>query len=192
MAKLKDYSKISIRDFLNELKAPTATPGGGSAAALVAALSCALLEMVRGINRRRSKLGAGSSEQSSELANIRKRLLSLISEDARAFETLKAELKKKLSPAKRDQVYLCAASAPVEICECCLKITEAIETEKNKTSLWLISDWREAKLLAKSGFDSAWLNVEINLNQIKGRKLAGKNRTYLKQMRRKMDAYGRN
>ena len=53
MAKLRDYSKVSVRAFLDALGAPTALPGGGSASALVAATACALLEMVVGINARR-------------------------------------------------------------------------------------------------------------------------------------------
>lgn len=190
MAKLKDYSKVSVQTFLDELGAPTASPGGGSAAAIVAATACALLEMVAGINDRRRKTEDG--KQKKRLGKIRKRLLELMTEDVKTFEALREALKKKLSVQKRDLVYLRAASAPLEVCKHSVEIAAACGREKKKTSLWLMSDWREVKILALAAFYSAWLNVEVNLNEIKNKKLANRLRKTLKKWHSQMDAHAQN
>ena len=192
MAKPKDYSKLSVRAFLGELGASAASPGGGSAAALVAATSCALLEMVAGINKKRSKFEGQRSKQAVELAKIRKRLLELISEDVKVFMALKKALKKGLPAAKRDRVYLRAASTPLEICKMSLEIAGACEREKKKTSFWLMSDWREVKILVRTAFYAAWLNVEVNLHCIKNQALVKKVHAALKKMQSRMDSYAKN
>ena len=186
MAKPKVYSKLSVQAFLDELGAATASPGGGAAAALVGATACALLEMVHGINSRKQR--TENRSQKKKLKKIRTRLLALMTEDAKAYGKLKAALKKKLSLAQRDQVYLKAAYAPVEICECCVQIAIANEEEKTKTSLWLMSDWRETKILARTAFYAAMLNIEINLNEIKDKAIAGKARQALNKLQAQMDA----
>ena len=99
MAKLKDYSKLSVQGFLDDLAAPTASPGGGSGAALVAATSCALVEMVAGINGRRNK---AKNPDLAKLAKICARLLVLMTEDVKIFKSLLKSLKKKLSAVQRD------------------------------------------------------------------------------------------
>ena len=186
MAKLKDYSKLSVQGFLDDLAAPTASPGGGSGAALVAAISCALVEMVAGINGRRNK---AKNPDLAKLAKIRARLLVLMTEDVKIFKFLLKSLKKKLSTAQRDSVYLRASSAPIEICRLCVEIAGICEREKKKTSLWLMSDWREAKILARTAFYSAWLNIEVNLNEVKNQRSTRKTRENLANLQAKIDAY---
>ena len=190
MAKLKDYSKVSVRNFLDALGAPTASPGGGSAAALVAATSCALLEMVAGINARRQK--TEDRRQRDRLAKIRARLLTLMSEDVKVFMALKSELKKNPSGRKRDQIYLRAARPPLEICELSTRVARACERERKRTSFWLMSDWREAKILIRTAFYAAWLNVEVNLHEIKDQGLAKKVHAILKKLQSQVDAYAKN
>jgi formiminotetrahydrofolate cyclodeaminase len=192
-AKLKDYSKLSVRDFLNELGASTSTPGGGSAAALVAATSCALLEMVVGINHRRiNKTSSQPSQKVLKLLKIRARLLNLMTDDVKAFRTLREALKKATTMPERNQVYLRAAKTPFDICEACMQIAVLCASEKKNTSLWLMSDWREVLILTRTAFYSAWLNVEANLSLVKDAKACKSYHRSMKSMQNRIDAYAQN
>ena len=190
-AKLKDYSKKSVRFFLDELAAPASSPGGGSAAALVAASACALVEMVAGINDRRLKTSSG--DQLKHLKNIRTKLLRLMTDDVKAFRVLQKSLKKKsLSFRQKDRIFLRAATPPFEICKLSAEIAAACQKQKKRTSLWLMSDWREALILARTAFYAAWLNVEANLTLVKDQRLTQKFHGHMKKIQSDIDAYAQN
>ena len=107
MRKLVNYS---LSEFSEELASRSPAPGGGSCAALVAALGVALLEM----SMRYSQFPA------SEVADVRKtrlKLMQLVEKDAKAYQQVVQSRKKK--PAYRQQALVRAVEIPLEICESC-------------------------------------------------------------------------
>lgn len=155
--KISDYSKQPLSLFLNELGSASPAPGGGAAAALTAALGAALLEMVSRLNR--------DAVTAKKARRIKQRLEKLMVLDAKAFEKVYAMYKNKASCCSLayQSAIRNAAAPPEAICELSAEAVRLALSQKNKTSRWLISDLKECVLLLKASFESARLNVNVNL-----------------------------
>ena len=143
------------------LKVPA--PGGGSAAALTAALGAALLSMVANYS-----LGKGAArEVEQKLKNtlkeserLRKRFLQLVDLDAQAY--LNVVETRKAAPAKRNAARRKAAQVPLEICKLCYKAVQLSPTLVRYGNRYLISDVKVALELLLAAYNAARVNVEIN------------------------------
>ena len=146
-----------MKNFLRELGSASPTPGGGAAAALTGALGAALLEMVARLNK-----DMAAAKKAEKLKN---RLQALIATDTKAFQKLYALYKKKTSCCAPvyQKALTNAAAAPEEMCLLASQAAKLALSQKNKTSQWLISDLKESALLLKAAFESARLNVNVNL-----------------------------
>src|SRR5579863_10045298 len=81
-------SEVSVESFLNGLASPSATPGGGSTAAIMGAMGAALVSMVCGLTL--GKKGyVEAEEQIKEVLkrahSLRQRLMAMIEDDLRAY-----------------------------------------------------------------------------------------------------------
>ena len=160
-----DFQNQKLKDFLKELGSKKGAPGGGAAAALAASAGAALVEMVARLNDARFKKTSGSAAQASLL---RKRMQGMMQKDARAFKKIKAAYKTRVrQPHAWQRALKEGAETPFEICESSRKAAHLAEKEKSRTSDWLESDRLEALVLLRAAFESARLNVEINLREIK-------------------------
>src|SRR3954462_7872891 len=77
--------------FVEQLAAPTATPGGGSAAAAAGAMAAGLAHMVAAMSRGKKAYlqhEAQLSEALARLSTLREELKSAVDEDAKAFEAV--------------------------------------------------------------------------------------------------------
>lgn len=167
------YKQKSVQNYINDLAAKQPVPGGGSAAAVALGLGAALVSMLG-----RYSSGKVQAKKIASLIKknekIRKQALSLVDEDAKVFFELykvfklpSANKKKKLLMQK----YLKqAAGVPVEICVLSLKAMETCAQIAAWTNKNLISDAGCAAYFIESAFNSARLNVEINLKYIKDKK----------------------
>ena len=174
---------------MNDLSSQRGAPGGGAAAALTGALGVSLLEMTVRINALRVK-GAGKKDLERKvkwLGGARRSLLSLMAKDAEAFEKI-AELyrKKEKGPAWQGALKK-GAVIPYQIAEIASGAGELLPEEAPRTSAWLFSDLKESALLLSAAFDSASLNVEVNLKEIRDKRIVRGMRTNLTQMRSSMD-----
>ena len=154
------YIKGSIETYLNDLAARKPAPGGGSAAALNAAIGAGLMSMVAGYTD-----GAQGLLQKTEEA--RKRLQVLIDADIEAYDKLSKAMKECKDPAKLDASYREALQPPYEVCKIsaeCLKLCEELAESGNKN---LITDVAIAAICLESAFFAAKYNVYINLKYIK-------------------------
>jgi formiminotetrahydrofolate cyclodeaminase len=162
-----NYRNQTIDKYLQDLAGRTIAPGGGSAAALTAALGAGLNMMVLNFSMKKDEPELGAqflmvtrTQQEESLD----RLSSLIEEDCVIF----AQLMKSLSNDKDSQKeYKEATDVPVNICEECYKsmeITRFLLENGNKN---LITDVGCAAHMLKAAFDSARLEVDVNLNYIK-------------------------
>ena len=149
------------------------TPGGGSAAAVTAALGVALLEMTVGINQER-KPEKKSLLRLKKIKKFRLNLLKLASEDAKTFlKFSKVRKKAKNSFTYQNAVKRCA-QIPLEICRQSARALKTAQDEMDRTSRWLSSDLAESALLLHAAFQAARWNAEINLKMLSDRNLARK------------------
>ncbi len=87
-AQIKDSS---IETFLDELASQNATPGGGSAAAIMGAKGAALVSMVCNLTIGKKKYADVEADMKDVLAKseaLRKKLTGMIEDDVRAFGTV--------------------------------------------------------------------------------------------------------
>jgi len=165
--------KQSILEFLNELATSKPTPGGGSVAALEAALGCGLLAMVTGITVRKTK-DAELKDFHGHLKLEMYEFYKYIEKDKKAFDSVmeafrlpdeSEEEKKKKENTVQDALKN-AAQVPLEVCRKILLVYPYAETLAQKGMKGAISDVGVALHALHSGFIGARLNVLINLKSI--------------------------
>ena len=154
------YIKGSIETYLNDLAARKPSPGGGSAAALNAAIGAALMSMA-------ANYSEGAQDILKKTENARNRLQDLIDADVEAYGKLSRAMKECKDPVKLDSYYREAAKPPYEVCKIsaeCLKLCKELAERANKN---LITDVAIAAISLEGAFFAAKYNVYINLRYIK-------------------------
>jgi len=168
----------TLRGFLEAVAAPTPTPGGGSAAALVGALSTALSRMVAGLAVGKK----GYEDVQGELEGLRARgaalgtrLLALAEDDAAAYD---AVLQAQRLPRGTDEerarridavqaAYRRATEVPLETMGACLETLRLAALAAEKGNRGATTDAGVAVLLADAALRAASLNVRVNLASIR-------------------------
>ena len=166
MDKIKEYRKITVEGYLDELSSRKMVPGGGSASALSAALGAGLNLMVMNYTIDPSR----DDESTKELiflkerqSQIMKELSSLIDEDCEAFGSLMKALKEKKDAQAR---YKAAAEVPLKICRKARESMAISEQVAAKAKSGIATDIGCASHILKAAFNAARLNVNINLAHI--------------------------
>jgi glutamate formiminotransferase/formiminotetrahydrofolate cyclodeaminase len=166
-------SKQSIMDFLHVLALARPTPGGGSVAALQAALGTALLSMVTGITVKKTK-----DQELLDFHGFLKltthEFYKFIDRDKAAFDSVLKAFKlpddraedKKTKGIAVQKAYKHAASVPFEVCKKILFIYPYARILAQKGLKNAISDVGVALYSLHSGFMAARINVLININSI--------------------------
>ena len=180
MSEIKDKS---IQSFLDELASKSATPGGGSVAALMGAQSAALTSMVCNLTIGKPKYAEVDAEmqvllQKSEA--LREKLTGLIKADVDVFDRLMAAYglpketdEEKVTRTEAIQSVLKAATeVPLQCVRACAEAIELSRCAANKGNLGVISDAGAAVMAGYGGLKSAALNVYINTGSLKDRQFA--------------------
>jgi len=160
--------------FLDEVAAPTPTPGGGSAAAYTAAVGAGLVAMVAGLTIRKKKYADVEAEMQAirvHAENLRKELALAVEDDAGAFEAVmgafrlpkETEEEKVVRTASIQRATMNAAHVPLHVAEDALKVMELALRCVESGNVNAISDAASAATLAKAGLTSAGFNVRINV-----------------------------
>lgn len=162
------YLNGSLAKYLRDLSAREMVPGGGSAAAVSAAVGAGLNLMVINYSTDKDESKQRPTEELIILkvkqAEILDRLQMLIDEDCRVFQGLM----KALSSGEDPQgAYISAASVPLEVCRLCCESIELSSFLVSNSNKNLITDVSCAAQSIKAAFYSAELNVLINLKYIK-------------------------
>lgn len=173
-----DTAGTTIETFLNDLASGESTPGGGAAAALTGSQAAALLSMVLNFSVGRKKYAAVEEELRGHLLRtegMRAELLALADRDAEAFgavadcfsmprttEAERAARTNAMQAAMRG-----AAEVPFEIATLCGELLEVTAPIAAKGNANVVSDAATAAHLAQAAFDSALVNVDINLKWLK-------------------------
>ena len=185
--------KESLTRYLNDLAARKPAPGGGSAAALVAAAGVSLISMVANFTIGKEKYKSVEEEIKGILSSseaLRVKLQDLVDLDVAAYKKVSTAygLPKDTSEDKRKRQLAIQAglrealAAPLEVCKCCHQAAKLCPAAAEKGNLNLISDVGVAILLLESAFQSALLNVEINLNAINDQQFVLEVRDILKPL----------
>ena len=175
--------KEKFREYLEDLAGKLPAPGGGSASGLVACLGIALLEMSCNFTVGKPKykeVEVEIKEILEKLVSLRGRLEELIDEDVFSYQELSLAYRFK-EEEKIQSALKKAIEVPLKICEFSLEGLRLSKVILEKANSNLITDTGGGVLFLTAGFNSAELNVRINLKNLKDRELLKKIQQSLKE-----------
>lgn len=165
--------RAGVEPFIEQLAAPTATPGGGSAAAAAGAMAAALAAMVATMSRGKKaylQYEAQLSEAIAKLSGLREELKSAIDADAESYNVvMKAYRSAKESAnggAAISAALKQATSVPLRVAEKVFEVETIAKTLQPITNPNMKSDLITAIALSKAALEGALANVEINLDSL--------------------------
>lgn len=174
--------RAGVEPFIEQLAAPTATPGGGSASAAAAAMAAGLATMVASMSRGKKAYVQYESQLSSaigRLAPLREELKAAIDADAesynsvmRAFKQAKAASDEQAAEATIEAALKEATSVPLQVAERAHEIARIAQALMPVTNPNMKSDLTTAEALSRAALQGALANVEINLDSIKDQAFA--------------------
>jgi glutamate formiminotransferase / formiminotetrahydrofolate cyclodeaminase len=183
--------RAGVEPFIEQLAAPTATPGGGSAAAAVAAMAAALGGMVAAMSRTKKAFAQYEPQLSAalaRLAQIREELKAGIDADAESYNQVMAAYKAARtsndSEAAIETAMKGATSVPMDTAQRAREVSDIIATLKPITSPNMASDLTVASSLASAAIVGALANVEINLSSLKDARFAEDIRSRVVELQR--------
>lgn len=173
----------SIEVFLDELASKAATPGGGSAAAVMGAQSAALTSMVCNLTIGKPKYAEVEAQMQELLAkseSLRQTLIGMIKADVEVFDRLMAcygmaketDAEKAERSAAIQAVLKEATEVPLACAKACAEAIALSRIAADKGNLGVISDAGVAVMAGYAGLKSAALNVYINAGSLKDREFA--------------------
>ena len=166
-----------ITEYLDEAAAGTAVPGGGSVAALNAALAAGLTEMVAHLTVGKKGYEAVEEEMialAEKASQLRKKLTAAIDQDADAYTEVMAAYRLPkttdeeiaLRKQKIQESIKHAALVPLEVARDALAVIELAGQAIQKGNKNAASDGAVAAMNARTAALAAIYNVKINLRSI--------------------------
>lgn len=174
---MEQFDQYTLRAYHDALAGKGATPGGGSAAAVVGGLGAALVSMVANLTCGRKKFAAVEEDMQAllvEAAELQETMLRLASEDTVAFDGVMAAyaLPKTTDAEKehRQQAvwagYRDACQVPLTVATQAVAILKLAIVAAEKGNPNAVSDAAVAGYAAYAALNSALLNVRINANYL--------------------------
>jgi methenyltetrahydrofolate cyclohydrolase len=168
MTRVRDQT---IGDYLQALASTAAVPGGGSAAALAAAMGAALVSMVAKLSAKRARtdeIRAALAGLVPELDQLADRLLELSQDDVDAYRAVLDARKSGALDAALERAYEWAAEVPLAAASAAARgLALAAATSQNAWDM-TASDLAVGTKLLQTGRDGALANVAINLPELRG------------------------
>lgn len=153
------YKEQTLKKYLDDLAAKLPAPGGGSAAALNAAMGASLISMVVNFTLGKPRYAKYEEELKTFLEKserLRETLLNLVDLDVVAYKSRNI----------RD-----ALDVPLMVARLCFEGIKLCPLLIKKGNANLISDVAVAAVFLESAFTSAYFNVKINLKSLGDKKL---------------------
>jgi formiminotetrahydrofolate cyclodeaminase len=180
---MSEIKENSIQIFLNQLASSSATPGGGSVAALMGAQSAALISMVCNLTIGKAKYTEVELEMKALLhqtEDLREKLTALIKADVDVFThlmnaygmTKQTDDEIRVRSEAIQNVLKAATEVPLECARLCSELIALSSHAANKGYDGVISDAGAAVMAAYSGLKSSALNVYINTSSLKDQDFA--------------------
>jgi len=174
--------RAGIEPFVEQLAAPTATPGGGSASAAAAAMAAGLAVMVASMSRGKKAYAQYESQLSAAIARLsplREDLQAAVEADAesyhsvmKAYKQAKAAADEASAEAVVEAALQEATSVPLRVAEKAHEIEQIAQSLGPITNPKMKSDLTTALALARAAVTGALANVEINLDVLKDQAFA--------------------
>jgi glutamate formiminotransferase / formiminotetrahydrofolate cyclodeaminase len=165
--------RAGVEPFIEQLAAPTATPGGGSAAAASGAMAAGLATMVASMSRGKKaylQYEAPLSEAIARLGHLREELKAAIDADAESYDLVMKAYKSAKELSDGDGAIKAAlkraTSVPLGVAERVVEVAELAGKLAPITNPNMKSDLTTAVALAKAALAGALANVEINLESL--------------------------
>ena len=153
---------LTISDYLDALACKSATPGGGSASALIAAQGAALFSMVCEF----TQPSDGSLSNIHQICLItQSKLLRLVQEDIVAFNMV-MECYADKGSYQYEKAIETAVTVSLDIMREASALADASEYLSKQGNKNLISDVAIGANLLSAGIESAYINVLVNLKTI--------------------------
>ncbi|HKW19145.1 MAG TPA: glutamate formimidoyltransferase [Terriglobales bacterium] len=175
--------RAGVEPFVEQLAAPTATPGGGSAAAASGSMAAGLATMVASMSRGKKAYVQYERELSDALARLsllREELKAAIDADADSYNVVMSAYKKARESAAAngliDSALKQATSVPLRVAEQAREVLGIVERLRPITNPNMKSDLTTAAALAKAAIEGALANVEINLESLKDQEFLAETR----------------
>ena len=167
----------AIETFLDELASQNATPGGGSAAAIIGAMGAALVAMVCNLTIGKKKYAEVEDEMRILLAKaeqLRQRLTGMIEDDVKAFDAVmgaygmakETVAEKAARSAAIQEALKLATEVPLRCCHAAREVIDVAAAVSAIGNLNVISDAGVGVLAAYAALRSAALNVYTNAKMI--------------------------
>ena len=182
--------RAGAEPFIEQLAAPTATPGGGSASAAAAAMAAGLAHMVASMSRGKkayAQYQAELSEAIAKLSQLREELKAAIDADAESYNLVMKAYKQAKESSDGDQLIVAAlkeaTNVPLAVAQRSRQVMDLAERLKPITSPNMKSDLVTAVALARAALEGALSNVEINVESMKDQAFAADARSKAQALR---------
>ncbi|MDD4201928.1 MAG: cyclodeaminase/cyclohydrolase family protein [Candidatus Omnitrophica bacterium] len=167
---MKNYTNLTLKEYISELSSAKSVPGGGSSSAVVALNGVALLIMSAKFSIDKQKDKNKINAVIKKLEAIKKELEELVTEDAKVYlqlmEVCKLHKNEKMGKAKINKALKKCASVPEKIAELSNKAFETSLFLIENGNVNLLTDISCAMLFLSSAFSAAKYNVLINIKYI--------------------------
>lgn len=177
------FREYKINDFISELSSDAPSPGGGSTAALVAALASSLNNMVYSLTIGKKCYESLTEKEKEKMSlfvdeanKITDDFLGFMERDRNDFMALmdsyKLPKESEEDKIQRSKVIrektINAMETPLELARECISFYDNIEFAIDNGNKNLVSDAGVATILLHAALESAILNVKVNLSFLKG------------------------
>ena len=179
-----------VNTFLDELASSAPAPGGGSAAALAAAIGAALVSMVANLTVGKKDYANVQEDIQRILGRseaLRHKCQELLDADVAAYTEVSkvykmprdTEEQKQARSAAMQKALKNATAVPMQLAEACVEILDLCPESAEKGNVRAVSDVGVGALMAEAALRAAALNVLINLGSIKDESFVKKERARL-------------
>jgi len=183
--------RAGVEPFIEQLAAPTATPGGGSAAAAAGAMAAGLAVMVASMSRGKKAYLQYESQLSAAIARLgllREALKAAVDADAESYDAVMKAYKLAKTDlggaeATIDAALKLATGVPLGVAEKAHEVAAITESLFAISNPNMKSDLTTAKALAGAAIKGALANVEINLASLKDEVFAAEVRRKVETLR---------
>jgi len=178
-------SELTIKEFLEKIGSDSPTPGGGSVAALSAALAASLTEMVANLTIGKKGYDDVEDEMKEivqDALRLKSDLVTAIDNDSKAYNDVMIAIKlpgnsdteKRHREEKIQRGLKHATLVPLTVAHCAIRVMELAGKSVTKGNKNAITDGIVAIMMAKTAVLSALYNTKINLSSIKDKAFIGK------------------
>ena len=170
--------ELKVDEFVKVLGSDAPAPGGGSASALAGAIGSALTMMVMNLTIGKKKYlehDELSKQVLLEMTKLNKELVEIVDRDTAAFDAVSAvfsmpketEEDKTKRRVAMQEALKGATLVPFEMMDLMVQTIKLTQKVVGKSNTNAASDLGVSALNLKAGLQGAWLNVLINLSDIK-------------------------